>query len=527
MANTGGKSLHHQIDRLLQHGTVTGLTDAELLERYLDRRDEVAFEALVRMHGPMVLGLCRRLLRDGQDVEDAFQATFLILVRKAPSIRDRTLLANWLYGVAYRVAIRARMKASRRNVGKQPAELLAEVASDRAGPAESADWLPILDEELTRLPEKYRGPLVLCYLNGQTHEQSAGRLGIPVGTVRSRLARGRDLLKRRLERRGVAPSVVAIALGESTTKVAFLATVPGSLVNGTLVSASRFLSLPTATAALSAGTISAISLTQGVITAMFFSQLKVVALGIFATGAVASGVALAVSSSSGPAQREIVAESAPPRAAEPRVDPAPKQAIPESWPPPELAFTDRGDRQRTGPIARGPIHELEVQLDIATRHFLFVQRRQRALVITEDEFDEARGKVEIVEAKVKDLVEVFEEDRTRLELELAKANAETAVRAARVKIASRLVERNERLNARNKGAVPEEDAAVANDQLELAKAEEASSKADSRAAKAMIKVVDRRIEAAKVLLKKATAAAAKLPAGDVKPPTSPVPPPAR
>lgn len=530
MANSGGNTLQHQIDRLLKSGTLTGLTDAELLERYLTLRDEVAFEALVRLHGPMVLGLCCRLLRDRQDVEDAFQATFLILVRKAPTLRDRTLLANWLYGVAYRVAVRARMKAGRRNAGKQPSELLDEVADDQAKPAEHADWLPILDQELTRLPEKYRGPLILCYLNGQTHEESAGKLGIPVGTVRSRLARGRDLLKRRLERRGVAPSVVAIALGGSTTKMAFLATVPGSFVNGTLMSASRFLSLPTASAALSAGTTSAISLAQGVISAMFFSQLKVAGLGLLATGAVASGVALAVSSSRGPSRRDAVATSGPTPVAndaaqvrtKPTVAHAPIPTDGESPVPRQFAMLDRREGPVAGPITSGPVHELEAQLDNAALTYLSKRRLRKSMVITGEEVDQAFGGVRIVEARIKDLIDQLQEDRIRLELGLAKANAETAVRAAHVKIASRKVERNTRLNARIKGAVSDEDQAVDGDQLALAEAQMKSSQVDSDAAKTMIKLVDKRIEAAKSVLNKA--AAIEPPAGDVKSPSPPTAP---
>src|SRR5262245_16524035 len=117
-----------QIDRLFREGTLATLSDAQLLERYLSRRDEAAFEALVHLHGPMVLGLCRRFLRDPQAAEDAFQATFLVLVRKAPAIRDRGLLANWLYGVAYRVAVRARANAYRQNTTEVPTPHLEETA---------------------------------------------------------------------------------------------------------------------------------------------------------------------------------------------------------------------------------------------------------------------------------------------------------------------------------------------------------------------------------------------------------------
>ena len=156
------------------------------------------------LHGPMVLGLCRRMLRDPRDIEDAFQATFLVLVRKAPAIRDRDLLANWLYGVAYRVAVRARGNVLRRRDREaRLGEIDPPARLDFGG---SDEVPPALDQELNRLPARYRSPLVLCYLKGLTHDQAAEALQCPVGTVRSRLARGRNLLKRRLTARGQAPA---------------------------------------------------------------------------------------------------------------------------------------------------------------------------------------------------------------------------------------------------------------------------------------------------------------------------------
>ena len=168
-----------QIDRLFREGTLAGLGDGQLLERYLTRRDEAAFEALVDLHGPMVLGLCRRMLRDPRDIEDAFQATFLVLVRKAPAIRDRGLLSNWLYGVAYRVAARARTNTLRRR-GRETTD---REAGGR-GQARSADRSgigPVLDQELSRLPEKYRAPLVLCYLKGGRTTRRRRSCAVPSG----------------------------------------------------------------------------------------------------------------------------------------------------------------------------------------------------------------------------------------------------------------------------------------------------------------------------------------------------------
>jgi RNA polymerase sigma factor (sigma-70 family) len=517
MANAGGNAFHQQIDRLFQGGPVSGLTDAELLERYLTRRDEVAFEALVRLHGPMVLGLCRRLLRDRQDVDDAFQATFLILVRKAPSLRDRTLLANWLYGVAYRVAIRLRKKTARRDAGKQPSNRLDEIADDRAKPAEYTDWLPILDQELTRIPEKYRGPLVLCYLNGQTHEQSAGRLGIPVGTVRSRLARGRDLLKRRLERRGVAPSVVAIALDKSPGTVAFVAKVPASLVTGTLVNTGQFLSISSVPTAATTATISAISLAQGVISAMFFSQLKVAGLGLLATAVVAGGVAQGVravdarpADQAGSKPAETPAPTIAGKPSSPQTEPhevIPKEKSPlligqehlearikeleskldrlASQVPREPRRTDDERSRRGAPMldltgfkaqAGMSLPELAAEIQILKRRLAsdrelikFEQASAKSNIDNEaairrimaatQQFNETRGSILRLIAKLERLKLDLEDERATLKYEVRRKMAERSVEQANVDIALTKVARNERLNQRIKGAVSEEDMA--------------------------------------------------------------------
>lgn len=190
-------------------------SDAELLRRFAVEQDEAAFAALVRRHGPMVLGVCRRILDDTHAADDAFQATFLLLVRKARSIGRPELLANWLYGVAYRVARKARAAMSRRrthsvyHVDDIPAKPQVEIA---------LDLRPILDEEVHRLPPRYRGPVVLCYLEGKSNDEAARQLGCPVGTVWGRLSRARDLLRERLARRGVALSLAALgtALAEGT-----------------------------------------------------------------------------------------------------------------------------------------------------------------------------------------------------------------------------------------------------------------------------------------------------------------------
>ncbi len=180
-------------------------TDERLLRDYVAGRDDGAFAAIVRRHGGLVAGVCRRLLGREQDVEDAFQATFLVLVRKAPSLGRPDLLGNWLYGVAYRVASKIRTANVRQRTREAPVvDLPAPLADDDAGWRELR---PILDDELRRLPERYRRPVVLFYLEGKSAEEVAAALGRPRGTVLSQLARARERLRVRLSRRNLALSV--------------------------------------------------------------------------------------------------------------------------------------------------------------------------------------------------------------------------------------------------------------------------------------------------------------------------------
>ena len=207
---SGRAEVARQLQTLFTLGTAGALTDGELLERFASRRGaaaEAAFAALVERHGPVVLRVCRDVLGNSADAEDAFQATFLVLVRRASTIRNRDSLASWLYGVALRVAGCDRSATARRRVHERKA---AERTTDHVEGGED-DLGPVLHEEVGRLPEKYRAAVVLCYWEGLTHEQAADRLRWPVGTVRSRLSWARQRLRARLIRRGLAP---AIAVGE-------------------------------------------------------------------------------------------------------------------------------------------------------------------------------------------------------------------------------------------------------------------------------------------------------------------------
>ncbi len=263
-------------------------TDEELLDRFVTRQEEAAFAALVQRHGPMVLGVCRQLLFNRHDVEDAFQAVFLVLVSKAAAIRSRTLLAGWLYRVAYRVAMRARVHAARRHDREvQGVETMAAKPD-----AETLDpqLRPLLHEELNRLPEKYRAPIVLCYFQGKTHEEAAQQLSWPIGTIKGRLARARELLRPRLARRGLTLSTTALACVLTLDTAS--AAVPTSLMHSTLKAALLVAAGQAATAGMVS--VQAAALSQGVLRSMFLTKLTAVCAILFGVAVLgASAVLLA------------------------------------------------------------------------------------------------------------------------------------------------------------------------------------------------------------------------------------------
>jgi RNA polymerase sigma factor (sigma-70 family) len=200
------KALRQLHQTLLAHDAAI-MTDGQLLERFLARRDDAALEMLVRRHGPMVWGVCRRVLRNHHDAEDAFQATFLVLVRKADSVRPRDMVANWLYGVAQQTARKAKAMAAQRQMRERTTNSAPQTPEDDR----KSDLVAALDEELARLPEKYRAVIVLCDLEGQTRAEAAARLRCPEGTIAGRLARARGMLAQRLARRGLAVSGAVLA----------------------------------------------------------------------------------------------------------------------------------------------------------------------------------------------------------------------------------------------------------------------------------------------------------------------------
>jgi RNA polymerase sigma factor (sigma-70 family) len=215
-----GRNLSVVVQHLRELATPPTLSDADLLERFRSERDESAFAVLVERHGAMVLGICRRVLRNTHDAEDACQAAFLVLARKAGAIRKRESLASWLHGVAYHVAANLKRESARRSTREACRHELPQ-----ADAAVEVSWREIqglLDEELARLPEHYRSPLVLCYLEGRTRDEAAQQLGWSLATLRGRLERARQRLRARLSRRGLmlSAALLASALSESSLSAA-------------------------------------------------------------------------------------------------------------------------------------------------------------------------------------------------------------------------------------------------------------------------------------------------------------------
>jgi RNA polymerase sigma factor (sigma-70 family) len=237
------------VERRLRHlfgpGSAIGLTDGQLLERFADRRGEsdaqareAAFETILDRHGAMVLTVCRQMLGEAHTAEDAFQATFLVMIRRAGSLRVRGngSIGPWLHGVACRIARNERRATARRHAREQRAAVSESRAAEASRTSDRDDASALLHQEVDRLPAKYRDPVVLCYFEGRTHDEAAAALNWPVGTVRGRLARARDQLRARLTRRGLAPAISLEAIRE---RFLARAAVPSSLRDATFAAAIR------------------------------------------------------------------------------------------------------------------------------------------------------------------------------------------------------------------------------------------------------------------------------------------------
>jgi RNA polymerase sigma factor (sigma-70 family) len=355
-----GKGQHDAGSRyvrmLFNVGTVAGLTDRQLVELFTAQGGEtaeLAFATLVERHGPMVLGVCRSVLRDAEEAHDAFQATFLVLVRRAGSLWVRDSLGPWLYQTAYRVASCARSGAARRRRHERRAAELSGPGVCEETPDDLGD---LLHDEVNRLPWGCRAAVVLCYFDGLSPEQAARQLGCPVGTVQSRLARGRAKLRSRLTRRGLAPTLGALGAGVGAEAAAV--SPPAALVEATV----RAALAPSAAAVGSSGSV--VQLTQGVLRSMFLIKLRTVGAAIITIAALAAGaqslLRKAPANEPNPEFEKVRAELEPQQAgaggqreAHPETGPPPPDLIWNDVPPVEnLRVIDQLAAQSKGNYAR-------------------------------------------------------------------------------------------------------------------------------------------------------------------------------
>jgi RNA polymerase sigma factor (sigma-70 family) len=314
MPRAAASVLLQQVRRLVGTQPGEGPTDGQLLEGFIHRREEAAFAALVRRHGPMVFGVCRRVLRHEQDAEDAFQATFLVLARQAGAIGRRECVGTWLYRVAYRIARKTRAAAARRAAHERLVP-----PPPPPGPEAGVVWRelrPVLDEELSRLPEKYRAPVVLCYLQGRTNAEAARLLGWTKGTVSGRLAQARALLRERLTRRGL--TLAAALAGAGLAHDAARAALPAVLLQAAVTAARAS---PGANALAGAVSPKVVALAEEVNKAMWAGRLQTTAAVVLALALLGTGAGLL-------SRQVLAARSAPaepaaaPQAAEPAAKPA-------------------------------------------------------------------------------------------------------------------------------------------------------------------------------------------------------------
>ncbi|QEH36031.1 ECF RNA polymerase sigma factor SigW [Aquisphaera giovannonii] len=334
MAETAKGAALRRLEAVFEIGPAGDLTDGELLGRFASGRDDRAFAAIVDRHGPMVLRVCRGVLGDRHEAEDAAQAAFLVLARRAGSIERRGSAAGWLYRVARRIAVRSRVASARR----REVEALAGGARPPSG-ADGAQDVPAaeLHEELDRLPERYRAPLVLCYLEGLTHEQAASRLGCPRRTVETRLARGRARLRETLLRRGVVPSAALVA-----ASLAAIPEAPAAWLEATILAGSAYTKGRSAAAGVASA--AALSLAEGALTTMIAKKALVAAAASLVLGGLALGGGLRAAAR-GPEPGPGVSPPAPATSA-PVPSPTQEITLPRAGSKPPAVASDRKDPSR-------------------------------------------------------------------------------------------------------------------------------------------------------------------------------------
>jgi len=350
------------VRQLFDEGSIAGFSDTQLLERFTTRRDAEAFEALVERHGPMVLAVCRSLLKDGNDAQDAFQATFLVLVRKADSLWVvRSSLGSWLYRVAYRIAVQANVDAVRRREVERRVGAMREPIS--VGEGSTHDILSVLHDEIGRLPEKLRAPIVLCHLEQMTHAEAADQLGWTVGTVRGRVARARQLLGARLSRRGLELSggLLITILSEQMAQAA----VPKAWASSTAGIATKLVA-GQAVAGVASATASAFS--KRLLRSMVMTRLKWATAALLVAG-VATGAA---------------ATLAPPRTDERAMEPIPRLALGDVPAKREIKPDDRTENAKRISISGrvfDPDGQPKAGATIYVRHFHFYGRGEEGRAV--------------------------------------------------------------------------------------------------------------------------------------------------
>ncbi len=399
------RAILRQLQVLYDIGTIKDLTDGQLLERFAtdgDEAAELAFAALVERHEAMVWRVCLAILRDEHDAQDAFQATFLVLVRKARSLWVRDSLGPWLHQVACRTASCLRATIIRRRKHEQRLAQRNAARAVEVGPARDADRAAAVHEELNRLPEKYRVPLVLCDLEGRTHQEAARFLGWPIGTVKSRQSHGRGLVRDRLTRRGLGLAVSGTAV--ESLRQAAVAAMPRELSQNTVIAAMRLTArlLPALGAS---GKV--LTLTQGVLRAMLWTKLQLLAVAALAMGIASGGAMVYVRGSQEPQPKQ-----------EP---PAPKQPASVTAQRPQPKSPDKAAHQE--PPTPATAAGLRAQQLAARKAKLVYEMASLNRQIAEFRVEEYEALTYPRDlAEVQEEIDLAEAERKRVEDELKRAN---------------------------------------------------------------------------------------------------------
>ncbi len=490
-----GADLWNQLDTLSQLGVVGDASDGQLLQHFLNGSEsepkaQAAFAVLVDRHGPMVLRVCRQWLGDSHGAEDACQATFLVLVRKAGSVRQGDSLASWLHGVAVKVAARARTEANRRRALEQRGGAIrgAGVERDEGNPTDS--W-PELHEEIARLPERYRLPVVLCYLEGLSTEAAAVRLGCPRGTILSRLSRARERLRYQLSRRGLAP----VSLFAWMNKPEAPAPVPDSLV----------AAIKALAAAGAVGTVpvSVLTLSTGVIHAMTFAKIKMAFVVISAAVVIGMGGAgvhaFQQQGGDGAAKVEPVPVQDAPKAEEAK---PPTTATDPTQRPFSVPMTGRAAVEPAPAVESVTAPELAAQLKLARKKFARLRSLHETGATPQAVFDEAEGEVQILEGRIAGRAEQLEEDLELLKVRLEAKRAEADVVQAEVEYTKAILAMQNRINTKMVGrTVSAEELAKSEAELKGKTASLAVRGTEVREVEVRIKQVERRLLGLAPLLK--------------------------